>query len=189
MASAETPNSVIVRFAGILGAAGIPYMLTGSFASGIHGQPRASHDIDFVIAPNLGSLNALLRSLPAEQFYVSRDAALEAYGRESLFNVVDMTSGWKIDFICRKSRSFSVTEFQRREQQSLDGHDVFVASAEDALLSKLEWAKLSESERQIVDAAGIVAIQGERLDTEYVQKWAEALDLEEQWAKAKERAG
>lgn len=90
MASAESPSSVIVRFAGILDAAGIPYMLTGSFASGIHGQPRASHDIDFVIAPTLGSLNKLLEGLPPDDYYVSREAALDAYGRESLFNVVDM---------------------------------------------------------------------------------------------------
>jgi hypothetical protein len=60
-------------------------MLTGSFASGIHGQPRASHDINFVIAPTLGSLDQLLRSLPEETYYVSREAALDAYGREALF--------------------------------------------------------------------------------------------------------
>ncbi len=46
MASAETPSSVIVRFADILDAAGVPYMLTGSFASGIYGQPRASENLD-----------------------------------------------------------------------------------------------------------------------------------------------
>ena len=75
MASAESPSSVIVRFADILDAVGIPYMLTGSFASGIHGQPRASHDIDFVIAPTLGSLNQLLKKLPEQEYYVSREAA------------------------------------------------------------------------------------------------------------------
>lgn len=104
MASAETPSSVITRFAALLEEASVPYMLTGSFASGIHGQPRASHDIDFVIAPTLGALHKLLDLLPQDQFYVSREAALDAYARESLFNVVDMGSGWKVDFICRKSQ-------------------------------------------------------------------------------------
>src|SRR5262245_15445479 len=99
-------------------------MLTGSFTSGIHGQPRASHDIDFVIAPTLGSLNKLLALLPEDRFYVSREAALDAYGRESLFNVVDMPSGWKVDFICRKSRPFSVTEFDRRQLQEIEGHQI-----------------------------------------------------------------
>jgi hypothetical protein len=189
MASAQTPSSIIARFAALLDAAGVAYMLTGSFASGIHGQPRASHDIDFVIAPTLGSLDKLLTLLPEDQFYVSREAALDAYGRESLFNVVDMTSGWKLDFICRKSRPFSLAEFDRRQLQEIEGAPVFVASAEDALLSKLEWAKLTKSERQLEDAAGILAIQGDDLDTAYVDRWAAALGLQVQWQEARGLAG
>lgn len=188
MASAESPSSVIARFADILDAVEIPYMLTGSFASGIHGQPRASHDIDFVIAPTLGSLHQLLKNLPENDYYISRDAALDAYGRESLFNVVDMATGWKIDFICRKSRAFSVTEFERRTHQTLDGRSIFVTTAEDALLSKLEWASLTGSERQLTDAASIVAIQRDKLDAAYIEKWALHLGLQELWQKAKQLA-
>jgi hypothetical protein len=189
MASAETPSSVITRFAALLDAAGVPYMLTGSFASGIHGQPRASHDIDFVIAPTLGALHKLLALLPEDQFYVSREAALDAYGRESLFNAVDMASGWKVDFICRKSRPFSLAEFDRRQLQEIEGRHVFVTSAEDALLSKLEWSKLTESERQLEDAAGIVAIQRGDLDIDYIEKWATTLGLNAQWQKVRALAG
>ena len=107
MASDETPEQVIARVAELLDAAGIPYMLTGSFASGFHGAPRASQDVDIVIAPSLGSLEHLLKLLPDDRYYVSREAALQAYGAESLFNVVDLASAWKIDLIVRKSRPFS----------------------------------------------------------------------------------
>jgi hypothetical protein len=134
-------------------------------------------------------LNHFLRSLPEEDFYVSREAALEAYGRESLFNIVDMATGWKIDLICRKSRPFSVTEFERRAPQLLEGQNIFVSSAEDALLSKLEWAKMTESERQLNDAVGILIIQKDTLDREYVERWVEALDIGEQWQRAKHLAG
>ncbi len=189
MASAETPEQVIHRFADILDSAGIPYMLTGSFASGFHGTPRATQDIDFVISPTLGSLNRLLNSLPDDRYYVSRDAALDAYGRESLFNVVDFASGWKIDFICRKSRDFSVAEFDRRKPHPLSGHSVFVASAEDVILAKLEWAKLSQSERQLEDAAGIIRIQRATLDLQYISSWVDTLALHNQWTKAMAIAG
>jgi hypothetical protein len=57
MTSAESPEGVIHRFASLLDTAGVPYMLTGSFASGFHGAPRATQDIDIVISPTLGSLN------------------------------------------------------------------------------------------------------------------------------------
>jgi hypothetical protein len=189
MASAETPESVIHRFSGLLDAAGVPYMLTGSFASGFHGFPRATHDIDFVISPTLGSLNTLLASFPSDAYYVDRHTALEAYGNESLFNVIDMSSGWKIDFICRKSRPYSVTEFERRLSLDFAGVPVFLATAEDSLLSKLEWAKLTQSERQLDDAAGILRVQQATLDLAYVERWVTSLNLTDQWNEARARAG
>ena len=188
MASAESPESVIQRFAALLEASGIPYMLTGSFASGFHGAPRATQDIDIVISPNLSSLNRFLRLLPDDQYYVSQDAALEAYSRETLFNVVDFSSGWKVDMICRKARAFSVTEFDRRIRQELAGVSVFVATAEDVLLAKLEWAKLAQSARQLEDAVGIVRIQRDNLDTNYIGDWAERLGISEQWEEVQTRA-
>ncbi len=189
MASAETPEAVLHRFASLLEAAGVPYMLTGSFASGFHGAPRATQDIDIVIAPDLGSLNRFLSALDDEKVYVSREAARDAFGRETLFNVIDYASGWKIDFICRKSRPYSHEEFARRIQSRLAEHSVFIASAEDVILSKLEWAKISASERQLEDVAGIVRIQAENLDRIYLARWVDELALEKEWLAVQNRLG
>ncbi len=106
-------------------------------------MPRATQDIDLVIAPNPGSLEALLKNFPEDQYYVNRDAAFDAYQRSSLFNVIDFASGWKIDFIVRKPRDFSRLEFDRRTPANVLGTTLFVASPEDVLISKLEWAKLA----------------------------------------------
>jgi len=163
-------------------------MLTGSFASSLHGTPRVTHDVDVVIAPVLGTLNALLRQFPPDQYYVDRDAALQAYGSEGMFNVVDFATGWKVDFIIRKSRPFSVEEFDRRRKEELDGVSVFVASAEDVIIAKLEWAKLGESERQLRDAAGIVTTRADELDVNYVEKWAKQLALSQYWQRVKDMA-
>jgi hypothetical protein len=69
-------------------------------------------------------------------------AALEALRIESQFNVLDLTTGWKIDLIVRKSRPFSRTEFDRRITAEIEGLRIPIASAEDIVLAKLEWAKL-----------------------------------------------
>jgi hypothetical protein len=145
--------------------------------------------VDIVIAPTLGSLQKLVRQFPEEEYYVSRDAALQAYGAESLFNVIDLNSGWKIDFIIRKSRPFSLEEFERRREADMLGTRLYIASAEDVILSKLEWAKMSSSERQVNDVAGILRTQGNALDLEYVERWIAALGLENQWTQAKAAAG
>ena len=187
MASAETPEEVIQRIVALLDDADVPYMLTGSFASAFYGSPRASQDIDVVIAPKLGSLKKFLNLLPEDKYYVDHDAALDAYGRESLFNVVDFDTGWKIDLIIRKSRPFSIAEFDRKTRAEFAGSDVYVATAEDVLIAKLEWAKLSASERQLEDAAGILRMQGPELDMGYVERWVQELDLLWQWAAAKSK--
>ena len=160
MACAESPERVIHRFASLLETAGVPYMLTGSFASGFHGAPRATQDIDIVITPNLGSLNQLLRLLPDDQYYVSPEAARDAYGRESPFNVVDFASGWKVDLICRKARAFSVAEFERRTRLELAGVGIFIASAEDVVLAKLEGLSLLSPNANLKMPQALCAFRG-----------------------------
>jgi hypothetical protein len=189
MASDEGAEGAIRRVLQALESAGVPYMLTGSFASSFHGAPRTTQDVDIVIAPTLGSLQKLISAFPEEQYYVSREAALQAYGSESLFNVIDLDSGWKIDFIVRKSRPFSIEEFGRRREADLMGTTLYIASAEDVLLSKLEWAKMAGSERQIRDVAGILRTQGTDIDTQYVERWVDALQLRGEWDRARAEAG
>jgi hypothetical protein len=70
----------------------------------------------------------------------------------------------------------------------LEGLALYFASAEDVLIAKLEWAKLGASSRQIEDAAGIIALQGDQLDATYVRYWVDALGLQEQWSAAQQRA-
>jgi hypothetical protein len=106
-----------------------------------------------------------------------------------MFNVIDLASGWKVDFIIRKSRPFSVEEFRRRQPAQLSDWPLFVASAEDVVVSKLEWSKLGQSKRQIEDVAGILKRRQEALDFPYLEKWVAELKLETQWNDARRMAG
>jgi hypothetical protein len=72
-------------------------MLTGSFVSAHHGASRSTLDIDIVIAPTAEQLHRLVKLLPTEEYYVEVEAAIDALQRESLFNVIDLATGWKID--------------------------------------------------------------------------------------------
>lgn len=164
-----------------LDSVGIPYMLTGSFASAYHGRPRATQDIDFVIAPTPDQIRPLVRLFPPPEFYADEAAALAAHQQESQFNVIDLVTGWKIDFICRKSRHFSRTEFGRRALANLEGLSLYVATVEDVILAKLEWAKLGGSQRQLEDVAGLLQIRGPDLDMAYVHRWVVELAVGAEW--------
>ena len=172
---------VVQRITEALDVAGIAYMLTGSFASARYGTPRSTQDIDLVIEATASQLRDLVTYLAGHSYYADLDAALEAHRRGSLFNVIDLNSGWKIDLILRKSRPFSREEFGRRRLINVEGLSLYVASAEDVIISKLEWAKLGGSQRQIEDAAAIMRVQGETLDNSYLKKWTAELELQPQW--------
>jgi hypothetical protein len=182
-------SDVFARIKSALDGAGVPYMLSGSFASASFGAPRATQDIDFVVAPTPSQLRALVQALPSDQYYVELDAALEAQERQSMFNVIDLATGWKIDFIVRKSRAFSQEEFSRRRLVDLEGMPLFVATAEDVIIAKLEWSKLAQSQRQIEDVAAILRVRWEALDQSYLERWIAELGLKKEWHDARRAAG
>jgi len=170
-----------------LTAAGIPHMVTGSVASSFHGEPRSTRDIDIVIDPTASALEAFVRSLPADAFYVDFEAARAALAGRGQFNVIEKASVWKVDLVIRKDRPFSLVEFARRQPAELLGTATFVASAEDLVIAKLEWAKSGRSERQLRDVAAILAANGDALDHPYIKRWVAALGLGEMWSRARKR--
>jgi hypothetical protein len=180
---------VLQRITAALDHAGVAYMLTGSFASAHYGAPRSTQDIDLVVAATVAQLTTFVQNLPSDEYYADLEAALEARRRESLFNIIDLATGWKIDLIFRKSRLFSQGEFARRQQVNLHGLRLFVASAEDVIVAKLEWAKLAKSQRQIEDVAAILRLQWNVLDRSYLEGWISELDLKAQWIVARSVAG
>jgi hypothetical protein len=157
-------------------------MVTGSVASSYHGRPRSTHDADIVIDPNREQLDAFLGVLGDRGFFVDPERARDAFLRRLQFNAIDMTSAFKIDLIFRKDRPFSHEELGRRQDAELSPDArVALASPEDTILSKLEWAKKAgRSERQIEDAAGVLAVNP-GLDRRYILKWARELDVLDLW--------
>lgn len=181
-------GDLLHRVTTALDAHGIPYMLTGSVASSMYGIPRATNDIDIVVSPTRDQLLSVVSLFQRVGLTVASQTAMDALRNRTQFNVVDMPRGLKVDLIVRKEREFSVTEFERRETHEVEGMRITIATPEDVLLAKLEWAKIGDSERQIVDAAGILKMQGGKLDQDYIQRWVEELGLERQWDAARKRA-
>jgi hypothetical protein len=180
-----TLPELLADIAGRLGAADIPYMVTGSMASSFHGEPRATRDLDLVIDPTPDSLRRFAIALPPERFYVSPEAASEALARRTQFNVIEIATGWKIDFVIRKDRPFSREELGRRERVEVFGTQAYVASAEDTIIAKLEWARAGDPDRQLRDVEGILAVSGDHIDRAYLDRWIRELDLAEMWSQVR----
>lgn len=169
--------------------AGIPYFVSGSFASSAHGIPRSTNDIDIVIAPTGEQLKVLLEQFPSSEFAKDEDDAFDALKLKSQFQVIDYATMWKVDFMIHQGTPFDESRFARRQVVNIAGVRLETASPEDVLITKLWWAKLGESERQLNDVVGILQVQATALDQRYVERWVAALDLHVQWLAALERAG
>ncbi len=169
-------NEFLRKIISLLEQAAIPYMISGSIGSSFHGQPRATNDADIVVDPTQKQLLAFVESLGSD-YYVSRQAALDALEHRTMFNVIGVQSGFKADLILRKKRPYSKLEFQRKIRSELFGIPVYVLAPEDSILSKLEWSKGRRSQPQFNDALGVLTVQKDKLDFAYLKKWAKELGI------------
>ncbi len=169
---------LLIRVLGALDLVGVAYMVTGSTASSIQGEPRSTHDIDIVVDLGEGAVAALVASFPEPDFYVNEDTVVGAIKTSSMFNLLDLTSGDKVDFWLLTDQPFDRSRFDRRVEVELFGMSVFVSSPEDTILQKLLWSRLSGgSDRQELDALAVYELQFSRLDQSYLDVWAGRLEV------------
>lgn len=170
-----------LRVIDVLEELGVRYHLGGSWASSIHGVPRQTRDLDIVVdLPH--SLVPILVSHLQSEFYLDEERIRHAIQRHSSFNMIHLTTGFKIDVFLHGSGEFDRLEFERSRPQRIttdQEREVVVKSPEDTLLRKLQWYRIGgeTSERQWTDILGIVKEQGDRLDREYMGRWAEDLGV------------
>ena len=152
----------------------IPYMLTGSMAMNYYAQPRMTRDIDVVIAispDDVGRVAALFRP----DYYVSEENIRESIAHESIFNLIHQESVIKVDCIIRKNSEYRRMEFGRRQKISVLDFITFIVSKEDLIISKLSWAKESNSDVQLSDVRNLLATG---YDDAYLRHWTRELGLD-----------
>jgi hypothetical protein len=159
-----------------LNRAGFPYMLTGSMASNYWGIPRTTHDLDFVIQLSAASIPKMMQEFGGD-LSLDEESVRAAFHPPYQFNAIDTRSALKIDFWMARPVAFDQEMFRRRMKVIVFGEPAWIATKEDVILHKLYWNHITPSERQLGDAAGIVAIQKELLDLDYLKRWAAELEV------------
>ena len=171
-----TERDLLVDCLGRLNQLDLTYYLTGSMASNYWGIPRTTHDLDFVVQLPPSAVPAIVQAFRGD-YYIDDAAVRAAYEPPHQFNAIDTRSALKVDFWLPKATPFDQEMLRRRVRATLFGESAWVATAEDVILHKLCWNRITPSERQLGDAAGVVAVQGTALDEEYLKKWAADLGL------------
>ena len=173
------PERLIRRVIQTLEDLGIEYMVTGSVASSLQGEPRSTHDIDLVVVLQRSTIQKLIDAFPPPDFYLSEASILDAIDTEDMFDIIDTNEGDKIDFWMLTDEPFDQSRFSRKYTEDVMGFSLQVSSPEDTILAKLKWAQLSGgSEKQFADALRVYEIQYGKLDLDHLTNWATVLDVE-----------
>jgi hypothetical protein len=153
----------------------IPYMVSGSLVLNIYAVSRMTRDIDIVIALKEIDITNFCAEFPNERYYCHRPSIEDSVKRQSMFNIIDGESGYKIDFIIQKNTKYRTHEFNRRQRNNSFGFDAWIVSVEDLILSKLIWIQELQSDRQLDDIKNLLSIT--TVDREYIQEWIKELKL------------
>lgn len=175
----QSPLIALFQLIDAFKSVGVDYVMVGSMASSLHGDYRASADIDVVADITAEQVHPFVNSLTG--FYVDDLAVSRAVAQGRSFNVIHLAGIFKIDVFIPTS-TFDRQQLRNRELHEIEAdgpRQIWIATAEDTILAKLRWYPLGQevSELQWRDVKGILGTQGSRLDHEYLKTWAEQLGV------------
>ena len=164
----------------VLVSLGVRYRVGGSVASSALGLPRSTLDVDIACELRLSHVDAMVEQLQST-FYIDGDMLRDAIRRQSSANIIHLSTMLKVDLFVRRARPFEDVAFERATRRHIGPREYDVTTAEDIVLHKLEWYRLGGhvSDRQWQDVLGVIAVQREVLDLEYLRRWATELRVED----------
>ena len=175
---------LLKNIAAKLESAGIEYMMTGSMAMAFYSTPRMTRDIDIIIQVSPVDVDNIL-SLFRDDFYIDEESVRHAVLSRGMFNIIHNDSVIKVDLIVRKDEEYRIEEFSRKKKIPIEGVSISVVAPEDLILSKLVWAKRSQSELQFRDVRQMMIVV-KKLNNKYLEKWSKILGIDDLLRKMKE---
>ena len=175
------PLALAAEVAQLIEQCGGDYVLGGSLASSLLGEPRSTVDIDLAIHISAGDGLRLVEALESGPFYVPRDAALTALTAAGSFNAIHEESVYKIDFFVLGEAVLDRAQLERRTFVTIPTEpplQLWVTSPEDQILRKLDWYRRGggASDRQWRDVIGLLEL-GAELDHDYLSEVASVTGL------------
>jgi hypothetical protein len=175
------PVEVTLRVTGVFERLGVPYLIGGSLASTLYGMVRTTQDSDIVAEMRIEHLQPFVSALQ-DEFYIDNEMIAESIQRNSSFNIIHRETLFKVDVFIPRPRPFVQSQLARAQKQTFIFEtevSAKFATAEDTILSKLEWYRMGGevSDRQWRDILGVLKTRAGELDLAYLRKWANELKV------------
>jgi hypothetical protein len=163
---------------------GIRYLVSGSVASILYGEPRLTHNFDFVVFLRERDITGLSEAFPSPDFYVPPASVIleeTARQRKGHFNLVHIDTGFKADFYTAGRDEFHGWAFRNARTLAYQGEPITVAPPEYVIVRKLEYYREGGSEKHLRDVRSMIAVSGEHLDRPALQDWIGRCGVEAEW--------
>lgn len=167
------PIRILHDFTSRLDDLGISYMLSGSMAMMHYSVYRMTADIDLILEITQNDCRRLINALEPD-YYVPHDAMRRAIDTHRMFNAIHIRTAYKVDCVIKKETEFQRRSFANRELVEFNGKGVWIIGKEDLILSKLSWAKDTNSEMQLRDIRNLLMTG---FDSEYLNWWVNKLEV------------
>jgi hypothetical protein len=176
------PLAAISGVATFFEAHAIAWMIGGSLASSVHGDFRATQDVDILAKVTRQHAEPMEREL-SDSYYLNAAAIREAVETRGCFNLIHLESYMKVDVFVADASAWTAMQFDRIVKKQIgassSGKTLPFASPEDVVLHKLRWFRLGgeQSTHQLIDVQAVLRVQGSRIDNSYLDSWAPRLAI------------
>jgi hypothetical protein len=160
----------------------VPYYIGGSIASSIYGTARTTIDVDIIAGLDAKNVTLLIQFLE-KNYYIDETMITDAIHRHSSFNLIHLETSIKLDIFIQKKEPYHQNAMSRKTRDTLVDDDMstefYFSSPEDIIINKLQWYEMGGrvSERQWLDVLGVIKVQGDSLDKDYLLRWSEKLGI------------
>jgi hypothetical protein len=182
---------LIELFVAPLNRLGIKYLITGSVAAMLYGEPRVTHDVDILVFLRVHEIDSLAEYYPSPEFYMPPTNVIVAeMSREKRgqFNIIHVESGLKADLYLIGHEELDGWAFRHAVEYSIRGNRIRLAPPEYVILRKLEFFHEGGSDKHLRDIAAMLNISGDQIDRSALNDWITRMGLEAEWSKAREGA-
>jgi hypothetical protein len=165
-----TPGQATAAIIDALEAGDVPYMLVGSLASNFYGVPRATQDADFVVQVESGRIPAIIDRL-GSSFQLERQMSFELVAATTRWFVLLAGTSFSFDLFLLSDDPHDRERFRRRRRVQILGRQAAIPTVEDMIVTKLRWSRQGQRPKDLDDVRNMIAVQGERIDWDYVTAW------------------
>ncbi|MEW5957090.1 MAG: hypothetical protein AB1801_05155 [Chloroflexota bacterium] len=153
----------------------IPYMVVGGFAAIFYGEPRLTIDVDIIADIKVKHVKTFIAAFPLPKYYLSEEDIYDSLRRRYPFNIIQSTTGAKVDIVPLPDDPFTRVSFSRRQRMVYNeaGQKAEFISAEDIVLAKLFAFEQTGSEKHLRDARGVLVVQWGQLDLALMRRIAD----------------